>query len=122
MALVGGFNHSPLIVLVTLLLGSAMVVGIGFLLASLARDVTVVTGWGVLIMIILAVPGFGSTIPGLLSGWTKIIPSFYLTDTVSRVVNYGAGWGDISLNIAILAAFTSAAVALGLFSLRRRYQ
>jgi ABC-2 type transport system permease protein len=122
MALVGGFDNQPLIVLTTLLLGSAMVVGVGFLLASLARDVTVVTGWGLLVLIVLSIPGFGVTIPGLLSSWTKFIPSYYLTDTVSRVVNYQAGWGDIGLNLAILTAFTGVIVALGLFALRRRYQ
>ncbi len=122
MALVGGFNHQPLIVLSTLLLGSVMVVGVGFLLASLARDVNVVTGWGILILIVLAIPGFGAAIPGLLSGWTKIIPSYYLTDTVNRVVNYGAGWSDVISNLAVLTAFTALIIALGLLALRRRYQ
>jgi ABC-2 type transport system permease protein len=122
MAIVGGFAHQPLIILVTLFLGSVMVVGLGFLLAALSRDVTVVTGWGVLLMIIMAIPGFGSVIPGLLSDWTRIIPSFYLTDTISRVMNFGAGWADIWSNLAILSAFTLAVILLGMVTLRRRYQ
>jgi ABC-2 type transport system permease protein len=122
MAIVGGFDHQPLITLTTLLIGSAMVVGLGFLLASLARDVTVVTGWGILVLVILAIPGFGVAVPGLLSNWTKIIPSFYLTDTVNRVVNYRAGWGDIWPNLAILSVFTVAVILLGMTALRRRYQ
>ncbi len=122
MALVGGFAREPLIILVTLLLGSAFVVGAGFLLASLARDVTVVTGWGVLVLILLAIPGFGVAVPGLLSGWTRVLPSFYLTDTMSRVVNYGAGWGDVAGNLLILAGITAVLLALGLAALRRRYQ
>jgi ABC-2 type transport system permease protein len=122
MALVGGFSHQPLIILVTLGLGSLMVVGLGFLLASLARDVTVVTGWGMLLLVILAIPGFGVAIPGLLSSWTKIIPSYYLTETVSKVVNYGAGWSEVGLNLVILAAFTAAVIVLGMITLRRRYQ
>lgn len=83
MALVGGFSHQPLIILTTLIIGSTMVVGTGFLLASLTRDVTAVTGGDMLILILLAVPGFSTVIPGLLSDWTRVIPSFYLTDTVS---------------------------------------
>ena len=122
MALVGGFDHQPLIVLATLLLGSAMVVGLGFLLASLARDVTVVTGWGLLILILLSIPGFGTAIPGLLSGWTRLIPSYYLTDTVNRVVNYQAGWSEAGFNLIILTLFTAAVIALGLYALRRRYR
>jgi len=122
MLLVGGFSHQPLITLTTLLLGAAMVVGLGFLVASLSRDANAVTGWGLLILIILAIPGFGTAIPGLLSGWTKLIPSYYLTDTVSRVVNYNAGWSDVGLNLVVLTGLTALFVALGLFALRRRYQ
>jgi ABC-2 type transport system permease protein len=87
MGIVGGFSHSPLIIITTLIIGSVMVVGIGFLLASLARDVNAVTGWGLLILLILVIPGFGTVIPGLISDWAKFIPSYYLTDTVSRVAN-----------------------------------
>ncbi len=122
MAIVGGFNHQPLIMLLTLFIGSIMVVGLGFLLAAISRDVTAVTGWGLLLLIILAVPGFGTVIPGLISGWAKVIPSYYLTDTVSRVANYGARWGDIGVNLAILAAFTAIVIWAGMATLRRRYK
>ncbi len=122
MALVGGFNHQPLIILTTLIIGSLMVVGLGFLVASFSRDIMSVTGWGMLVLILLAIPGFGAVIPGLLSDWTKVIPSYYLTDTVSRVANYGAGWGDIGTNLAILAGFTALVFWAGVVVLRRRYQ
>jgi len=122
MALVGGLSHQPLIILTTLILGSVMVVGTGFLLASLTRDVMAITGWGMLILILLAVPGFGAVIPGLISDWARVIPSYYLTDTVSRVANYGAGWGDVGMNLAILAAFTAVVTWAGMATLRRRYR
>jgi ABC-2 type transport system permease protein len=122
MALVGGFSHQPLIILTTLVIGSVMVVGIGFLVASVARDVMAVTGWGMLILILLAVPGFGSVIPGLISNWAKVIPSFYLTDTVNRVANYGAGWGDIATNLVILGGFSVLVIWVGMVALRRRYR
>ncbi len=121
MGLVGGFGQQPLIILATLIIGSIMTVGIGFLLASAVRDVNAVTGWGMLILILLAVPGFGVAIPGLISDWAKIIPSYYLTDTVSRVTNYGAGWGDVGLNLIILTAFTAVVIWAGMLTLRRRY-
>ncbi|MBN1190973.1 MAG: ABC transporter permease [Dehalococcoidales bacterium] len=122
MALVGGFNHQPLIILTTLVIGSIMVLGAGFLLASLTRDVNSVTGWGILVLVLLAVPGFGSAIPGLISGWARVIPSFYLTDTINRVANYGAGWSDIGLNLIVLACFTAVVIWAGMFTLRRRYR
>ena len=121
MGVVGGFSHQPVIILVTFLLGSVLVVGTGFLVAALSKDVMAVTGWGMLVFIILAIPGFGSIIPGLLSSWAKVIPSYFLTDTVSRVTNYGASWGDVAGNLAILAAVSAAVVVLGLVTLRRRY-
>jgi ABC-2 type transport system permease protein len=122
MELVGGFSYQPLIILITLIIGSVMVVGMGFLVASLARDVTAVTGWGMLVLILFAVPGFGAAIPGLISDWARVIPSYYLTDTVSRVANYGAGWGDIGTNLAVLAGFTAVVIWAGMATLRRRYQ
>jgi len=122
MALVGGFSHQPFVVLATLFIGSVMVVGTGFLLASITRDVMAVTGWGMLILIIFAIPGFGATLPGLLSSWAKIIPSYYLTDTVNRAVNYNAGWHDVWLNLVILSAFTILVVLGGMLVLRRRYR
>jgi ABC-type multidrug transport system permease subunit len=122
MAIVGGLNNQSLIIITTLIIGSVMVVGIGFLLASVTRDVNAVTGWGLLILVILMVPGFGTVIPGLISGWAKVIPSYYLTDTVSRVANYGAGWGEVSLNLSILAAFTAAVIWAGMAALRRRFR
>jgi len=121
MALVGGFSQQPDAMLLTLFVGSLMVVGIGFLLASLTRDVMAVTGWGVLIMILLVIPGIGNIIPGLLSDWAKVIPSYYLTDTVSRITNYGAGIGDVWLNLVILAGFTVVVFGAGMLALRRRY-
>jgi ABC-type multidrug transport system permease subunit len=122
MLLAGGFANQPVIILITLLLGSLMVVGISFLLASLARDVMAVTSWGMLILIILMIPGFGATVPGILSEWTKVIPSYYLTDTVNRVANYGANWGDVAINLAILAGITVLAIYAGMATLRRRYR
>lgn len=122
MGLVGGFSHQPLIILVTLILGSIMVVGVGFLLASLARDLMAVTGWGMLVFIIFAIPGFGAVVPGLLSGWARIIPSYYLIDTVNRVASYGAHWNDVGSNLVILTAFTLVVIALGMAVLRRRYR
>ncbi len=122
MAVVGGFAHQGLLILSTLVLASFFVVGVGFLLASVARDTNSVTGWGVLILIIFAVPGFGAVIPGLLADWAKIIPSYYLIDTVNRVVNYGAGWGDVAANLAIMAGITAILFLGGLVALRRRFQ
>ncbi|MEL7562496.1 ABC transporter permease [Dehalogenimonas sp. 4OHTPN] len=122
MGLVGGFSHQPILILTTLILASIFVVGAGFLLASLARDTNAVTGWGIMVLILLAVPGFGAVVPGLLADWAKAIPSYYLIDTVNRVVNYGAGWGDVSGNLLVMSGITAVLLGAGLAVLRRRFQ
>jgi len=118
----GQTREKPEIIIITLFIGSLMVTGISFLLASLARDIMAVTGWGMLILVIFAIPGFGSVVPGLLSDWAKIIPSYYLTDTMNRIVNYGAGWPDVGMNLVILTIFTIVVVCGGMVTLRRRYR
>jgi ABC-2 type transport system permease protein len=122
MLLAGGFNQQPFIILTILLVGSLMVVGIAFLLASWSRDVNAVTGWGLLVLVILAIPGLGTALPGLLSDWAKIIPTYYLTDTINKVSNYALGWSDIKLNLIILATTSVILIWAGMVALRRRYQ
>ncbi|MGI2336780.1 MAG: ABC transporter permease [Dehalogenimonas sp.] len=122
MGIVGGFAHEPLVILTTLFIASIFVVGAGFLVASLARDVNAVIGWGMIILILFAIPGFGAIVPGLLADWAKAIPSYYMIDTINRVVNYGAGWSDISSNLIIMTGITAVIVLAGLIALRRRFQ
>ncbi|PVV83718.1 ABC transporter permease [Dehalogenimonas alkenigignens] len=122
MGLVGGFSHQPLLILATLIIASIFVVGAGFLLASLARDTNAVTGWGIMVLILLAVPGFGAVVPGLLADWAKVIPSYYLIDTVNRVVNYGAGWSDAAGNLLVMSGISAVLLGAGLLVLRRRFQ
>ncbi len=122
MAIVGGFGYQPLIILTTLFVGSIFVVGTGFLIASIVRDVNAVTGWGLLVLILFAIPGIGAVIPGLLAEWAKVIPSYYLVDTINKVANYGAGWAGIASNLGIMSGITLIIVIGGLLALRRRFQ
>lgn len=122
MAIMGGLTHQPIIILTTLLLGSIMVTGLGFLVAACSRDLMTVTAWGIVVLIILCIPAFGVMFPGLASDWTKIIPSFYLTDTVNSVVNYGTGWDGVGINLLILLAISCVIAIAGMLLLRRRYQ
>lgn len=121
MGVTGGLGRQPLLVLLALLLGSLLVTGIAFLMASVSRDMMSVMGWGMLALLLLAIPSLNVLLPGLTSDWIKVIPSYYLVDTVYQVVNFGAGWGDMMLNLLIL--LTSALVFLGLGTvvLRRKF-
>jgi len=122
MGIVGGMSQQPLIILATLLLGGVLVTGVGFLLAALGKDMMSVMGWFVIALVILVIPSFGVVFPGTVSGWAKVIPSYYLVDTVHRVSNFGAGWGDIGYNLLILLGFAVALVCIGIIALRRKLQ
>ncbi len=118
----GGLVQEPLLLLTALLLGSALVTGVAFLVASLGRDLMSVMGWGILALLILALPTFSILIPGLASNWIRLIPGFYLSDTVYRVINFNAGWGDVTQNLLMLLGSAAACLALGVVVLKRRFQ
>lgn len=120
LVIVGGLSREPLTMILAVFIGSIMVTGLGFLVASLARDMMGVTAWGMIITIILFIPSFGVMLPGMLSGWTKVIPSYYLTDAISRLANYGAGFGDISGHFLIMLGWSGAFAVIGITALWRR--
>ena len=120
MVIVGGMSRQPLIILAALLLGAVLVTGIGFLIAALSKDFMSVMAWGIVTLIPLFIPSFSIMFPGAATGWVKVIPSYYLVDTVHRVANFGVGWGDVWLNLLILLGFDLALVWIGIMALRRR--
>jgi ABC-2 type transport system permease protein len=119
--IVGGLAHQPLSMVLLLLVGSIMVTGLGFLVASTARDLMGVTAWGMIVMIIFIIPAIGGMIPGLLAGWAKILPSYHLTDAISQLVNYGASFGNISTNILVMLGWSILFAIIGVMVLKRRY-
>ncbi|MBU4450315.1 MAG: ABC transporter permease [Actinobacteria bacterium] len=122
MTIIGGMNMQPLIILVSLLLGAALATGISFLISAKARDFMSVLAWSFPILIILIIPSFTVIFPGIVTGWVKIIPSYYLVDTVHRSANFGSGWGDIWVNLLILFSFTAVIFWAGIFVLRRKFR
>jgi ABC-2 type transport system permease protein len=118
---VGALAVEPLIIITTLLLGALLVTGIGFLMGALGKDMLSVMAWGILALIILAVPAFGVVFPGTMTGWAKVIPSYYLVDTVNQVYNYGAGWAQINTNLLILLAWDVVLLTVGALVLKRKF-
>ena len=122
MGIVGGLSGQPLIILVALLLGAVLVTGVGFIIAAVSKDFMSVLGWGVLSFIVLLIPSFSVIAPGVITGWVKIFPSYYLVDTVHRAANFGSGWGDVGINLLILLGFSLAILWIGITLLRRKFQ
>lgn len=120
MLVAGALQSHPLLIISTMLLGAFMVTGIGFLLASTGKDMMSIMGWALLTYLILSVPSFGIMFPGTSAGWIKIIPSYYLVDTVHQVINYDAGWGDASSNLLTLLVYSIVIMGLSTVVLKRR--
>ena len=121
MAIVGGLGKQPLVMLATLLLGAVLVTGVGFLIGSAARDMQSAMPWLIVAFVPLAIPAIGVVFPGTVTGWVKVIPSYYLVDTVHRAANFGSGWGDVWQSLLMLMAFNLIIVWLGIMALRRRF-
>jgi hypothetical protein len=119
---VGGLSHEILTMILVLFIGSILVTGSGFLVASLARDMMGVTSWGMLLVIIFFIPALGGMMPGILSGWAKVLPSYHLVDAISRLSNYGASFSDISNHVLIMLGWSALFTVSGVLTLRRRYR
>ena len=116
-----GLTREPVLVLFTLLLGSILVTGIGFLVASISRDMMSVLGWGMLALLVMIIPSLVVLLPGIATNWIEVIPTYYLVDTVYQVLNFEAGWADVWQNLVATAVFAALFVALGILALRRKF-
>lgn len=121
MTVVGAMKYEPLIILTTLFLGALLVTGIGFLMGAAGKDMLSVMAWGVLAMILLGVPSFGVLFPGTMTAWAKLIPSYYLVDTVHQVINFGAGWSQVSNNLLLLLVWSVVLLFIGAAVLKRKF-
>jgi ABC-2 type transport system permease protein len=120
-AITGKISTSPLLLLVTLLLGSFLIVGIGFVIAAISKDNMSVLAWGMLIIILFTIPAIAIMLPGLATGWIEVIPSFFFIDALHRILNFEAGWVDVSRNLGILLVIGAGTMFLGAMVLRRRF-
>ena len=116
----GGLKHEPLLIIVTLLLGSLLATGIGFLIASATKDFMSVVSWSILIFILFGLSSFSAIAPSLVTNWIKLIPSFYVVDTMNLVMNFNASWGDVWQNLLILLVTGFGFFWLGIVILGRK--
>lgn len=120
MIITGSLTQNVSLIITSLLLGSIMVTGLAFFIASISKDMMSVMAWGTLLMIVLFIPAFTVIFPGPVSGWIKVIPSFFLVDTLHRAVNFDIGWSGNLNNIMFLIGFNIVFVFLGIITLRRK--
>ena len=118
--LTGNLTRNISLITVSLLLGSMMVTGMAFFIASISKNMMSVVGWGTLLMIFLLIPPIAVIVPGPVSGWIKGIPSFFLGDILHRAVNFDIGWSGNFNNIMFLIGFNIIFVLLGIAILKRK--
>jgi len=97
-----------------------MFTGLAFLIATKAKDFMTVIAWGFTIIIVFALPAMGIMIPGMASGWIKVIPSYFIVDTLDKVTCAGGGWSDISSNLLALLVSNVIILSLGIIALKRK--
>lgn len=120
MALVGGLTEQVPLILLVLLLGAALVTGLGMISGAYGRDFIAVLFLSMTFMIPLMIPAFAVLLPGTAAGWVQALPSYPLVDTIVRVTTQGAGWSDVAPSLLALAAWCVGLFALGVLVLRRR--
>jgi ABC-2 type transport system permease protein len=120
MALVGGLRDQIPVLLLTLLLGGALVTGLGMISGAYGRDFVAVLFLSMTFMVPLMIPAFAVLFPGTAAGWVRALPSYPLVDTIVRVTTEGAGWGDVAASLLQLSLWCVALFALGVLVLRRR--
>ena len=69
MIITGSLTQNVSLIIASLLLGSIMVTGLAFFIASISKDMMSVIAWGTLLMIVLFIPAFTVIFPGPVSGW-----------------------------------------------------
>lgn len=120
MTITGNMTHEPVLIIVTLLLGAIIATGLAFLIASASDGMMTVIAWGMLTIIIMMLPSYGVVFPGTTSDWVRLIPSYYLFDTVHQVVNFGASWSAVASNLLILFGMGVALLLMGVAVMQRR--
>jgi ABC-2 type transport system permease protein len=119
-AITGGLSNQAGIVLLALFLGALLATGVGFLLASTGKDMMGILAWGILAILILILPALGIVFPGTITDWVKLVPSYYLVDTLNRAFNYGISTQLALTNMAILLVVDMLILWLGITALRRK--
>ena len=122
LAVIRGFETRPDILVVTLILGSVLVTGVGLLAGSIGKDFVGIIFWSMLFLIPLIIPAFALLFPGSTAPWIKALPSWPLAEVLVDVSAYGAGWREAGPLLAVLALWCVVALGSGWAILGRKVQ
>jgi ABC-2 type transport system permease protein len=116
------FGGHPLLVLLLLLLGAAMMSAVGMLSGAAGKDFMGTMVMGVVLILPLIVPTFSMLFPGTPSLWIRALPTYGLVQAMLDVVGYGRGWGDVLGHLGLTVAWIAVLFGIALAVLRRRLE
>jgi ABC-2 type transport system permease protein len=113
------FGAHPGLLVLLLALGGVMAVSIGLILGALVKDLTTLLSIWKLGGILLFGPAIVYMFPGIPQWIGKIFPTYYLTQPIVSISQFGAGWTEISTNTFILMAIDAVMLGLVVFFVSR---
>jgi ABC-2 type transport system permease protein len=120
LALTGSLQMAPGPLLLTLILGSLLVTGVGLVAGSLGRDFLGIIGWSMVFMVPLAIPAFSVLFPGSVATWVTWLPTHGFVAALVGLTAHDLPLADVSGELAGLAAWGLASLVIGTWTLRHR--
>jgi ABC-2 type transport system permease protein len=105
-----------------ILLGAMMVAGIGMITGSAGKDFMGTLMYGMIFMLLLAIPAFAVLFPGMASTWVKILPSYGIVEGMVRTTIYGKGWAESVPYLAHIAFWDTIILGSGLLVLKKKVE
>lgn len=119
---VNALAKDVLLLLCIVLLGALMVAGIGMITGSAGKDFMGTLFYGMIFMVLLAIPAFAALFPGMASPWIKILPSYGIVEGMVGTTIYGKGWGESAPYLALIAVWDIIILGSGLLVLKKKVE
>lgn len=111
-----------LLMLSIVLMASLMVTGIGMIIGSAGKDFMAMLMFGMIFMIFLAIPAVAALIPGMISPWVKMLPSYGIVEIMVETTVYGMRWSGALPCIVLIATWDTIILGSGLLVLKKRVE
>jgi ABC-2 type transport system permease protein len=114
------FGAEWAVLLVAVLLGAMLMAGIGMLTGAGGRDFLGTIFYGMVFLLVLAVPAVAVLFPGSAGLWVRALPSYGLIQAMVGSSAYGLGFAELGGHLATAALWVVVIFALGWWILGRK--
>lgn len=104
------FGAEPVLLVVVLALGAMMAALFGILLGSLTKDTNTLFATIKSLGIVLYAPAFLYLFPEIPAWVSRVFPTFYIMNPIIEISQNGADFGDVAVDVGILALLIVALV------------